>query len=103
MAPKTSAQSSTERAMGPSLSILQPASDRRLHIQLLLLERGGAPGGLVAGVGDQVLRAPWDAVQRPAVAPGGNLTVRLLRLFHRQVVGQRDDAVQDGVVLLESF
>src|SRR5438045_2399671 len=107
MAPNTRAQSSMERAMGPSLSMLhasvmQPPGYGGLAVERLLLERGGPPGGRVAGVGDEVLRSPGDAVQRSAVAPGGNLAIGLLRLLQRQFLGERDDAVQGRIVLLEA-
>ena len=60
-----------ERQLGDQhrAGLLQPPGDGGLLVEHLVLERRRAPGRRVAGIGDQVLRPPGDAVQRAAILP----------------------------------
>ena len=62
----------------------------------------GAPGRAGAASGEQVLRAPRNPVQRPAVAAGGDLPVRFRRLLQCAVLGERHDAVEPAAVALQA-
>ena len=50
---------------------------------------------------EQILAAPRNAVQRPAILSRRDLCVRLLRLLQRQLARQRDHAMQLGIELLQ--
>src|SRR5690242_18957449 len=50
---------------------------------------------------EQVLAAPWNAVQRAAIFPRSNLLVGLLCLPERQVFRQRNHATQFRIKLLQ--
>ena len=92
-----------ERQLGDEhgAGVFEPPRHGGLHVDRLILEYVGAPGGLVAGPGDQVLRAPGDAVQRTAISAGSDLAVGALRLLECEVLGERDDAIEQLVVALE--
>src|SRR5207302_366309 len=60
-----------------------------------------APLRRIPGNGDDVLAAPRNAVQRPAVLARRDLAVRLLRLMQGEVVGEGDDEVQQRVVAVK--
>ena len=51
----------------------------------------------------QVLRAPRNPMQRPAILPSRNLLVRRTRLLQRMIFSQRNHAVQHRLVLLQPF
>ena len=80
---------------------LEPGRDRGLLVDHPVLELRGAPGRRIARVGDQVLGAPGNAVQRPAILARGDLGVGLRGLLERQILGERDDALQQRVEPLE--
>ncbi len=96
-------------ARAPMLSLATrtaPASSSRaatvaFSVMHLIPKRHCAPGGRVAGVGDQVLGAPGDAVQRAAINPGGDLGVGLAGLLERQVFGQGHHGLEERVEALE--
>jgi hypothetical protein len=67
----------SERSLGQFLNrvlaagFFESPGNGGLGVQVLSLERGGAPGRLVAGIGDQVLRAPGGPVGiRDRFSPG---------------------------------
>ena len=77
--------------------VAQHLDDARVLVDDLILERARAPRRLVALDGDDVLRPPRDAVQRPFVFAGGDLGIGLLRLCQAEVVEDGDGAVQRRV------
>ena len=83
--------------------IAQPLDDGRVEIDHLILVRRGAPGGLDALGGQQILRAPRNAVQRSAILAGLDLGVGRRRLLERELLGQRDHALQRVAVLLQTI
>ncbi len=62
-----------------------------------------AVGGGNAGGIEQVLRAPWNAVQRTTIFARGNLLVGLPRLLEGVVARERDDAAQLGIEAFEAM
>ena len=76
--------------------------DRRVVVEDLVLVRPGAPRRRDALGREQILRAPRDAVQRPVVAAGLDLAIRGGRLLEREILGERDDAVELRAVLLQA-
>src|SRR5205814_10340036 len=64
------------------------------EIEDLVLENLDAAGRGNAFRDDQIFRAPRDAVQQAAVPAVLEVRVRPLRLFERELVGERDDAVE---------
>ncbi len=60
-------------------------------------------GGGDAGGVEQILRAPRNAVERPAVFSGGDFLVGGLRMGKGGVARERDDTVEFGIELLEAF
>jgi hypothetical protein len=81
--------------------LFEPAGNSCFLVDLPILERCGAPGRRVAGVGDQVLRPPRNAVERAAIETGGQLGIGTGRLLQSQFLGKRDHALQKRVELLE--
>ena len=60
--------------------LLEPSRHGRLDVDHPVLERRRAPGRRVSGIGDQVLRSPGNAVQRPAILAGGDFLIGLAPL-----------------------
>ena len=81
--------------------VAQPLDDGGVVVEDLILKRAGAPRRRDALGREQVLRAPGDAVKRPSVSAGADLAIGLRRLRQREILGQRDDAVQLRPVLLQ--
>ena len=57
----------------------------------------GAAGGAHAARGEKVLYGDGDSVERPAVAPGGQLGIRLPRLFTSLFGGDGDERIELGI------
>ena len=83
--------------------LAQQAHHRRLGVDHLSFEGARSPLRRKSGDRDDVLAPPRHAVQRPAVLPGRDLLVGLLRLLHRQFVGVGDDEVERGVEAAETI
>jgi hypothetical protein len=95
----------TQRQLGHQhrSAVGQLGDHRRLLRSHLLLERLGAPRRAIAGYGEQVLRAPGDAVQRSPVEAAGDLLIGPLGLTVGQVLGQADHAGQLRIEALEAL
>ena len=81
-----------------------PASSRRLTTvasasKHLLFEATCSPGGGIAFHGEQILRAPGQAVQRAAIFSCGDVGVGFAGLREGAVFGDGDDEVQRGSYL----
>ena len=63
-------------------------------------ERLGAVGRRDTRGVEQILHAKWNPVKWPAVSPGSDLSVRLLRLRESAFPVERDDAAQLRIELL---
>ena len=66
-----------------------------------MLEPSRAPRRRVALHRQQILRAPRNPMQRPAIIPRGNLRIGLLRLRQRPLLGERNNEMQLCVVPFE--
>ena len=86
---------------GPGL--IQPFDDRGVVVEFLVLEGCRPPGRLVPPGGDDVFGSPGDTVQQAPVAPPGELRIDRPRLLESPLRGEGDDAVEDGVVALETI
>ena len=81
---------------------VEALDDFSVVVKVLVFKAGGAPGGWVAGDGEEVFAAPRDTVQRAAQFAGCDLGVGGGCLFHRAVFGEVDDEVQLWVIALEA-
>jgi hypothetical protein len=80
---------------------VEPLDYLGVLVEVLLLEAARAPRGRVALDGEQVLRAPGNAVQRATNLAGCDLGVGGGGLFEGSLFGQRDDEVEGGVQALK--
>ena len=83
--------------------VVQTLYDDGVLLGLAILEGFGAVGRRDSRGVQEILRAPRNAMQRPAILAGGDFFVGLLGLLHGKVASQRDHTVQLGIELLQSL
>ena len=82
---------------------IKPLHNRRIFLDCLLFKTAGSPCRWVTLHRQQILCAPGQAVQRPAIFPRGDLAIHLFGLRTRAFFGQRHNELQRGVVSLQSL
>ena len=79
----------------------QALDDGRIFIDYLILVRSGTPRRFVAAHREKILCAPGNSVERPTIFSARNLSVGRSRLRESAILGQRDHALENGIVSLE--
>src|SRR5207237_8972683 len=83
--------------------LVEPLHDGRVGVDGLFLIWAGAPRRLVSLGREEVLRSPRNSVQRTAILPLRDLRVSSACLSASALFGERDDAVELGIVALEAI
>ena len=85
-----------------SSSLVEALDDGGVLIDILLLESARTPGCAVSLDCKQILRTPWQSVQRTTIFARRDLSISLLRLGMRPIFGERDHKLQHRIVLLQA-